>query len=322
MIDRCFKTGGSCEFSLEEIPEQVFIGLPFKYPYTDAFEYGVRPALQELGLMPWVGYEHPGSHDLFCKICEGLQTSSSAIIDISEPNPNVHFELGLLAGTSKPLVLIKQVGTEISTDLKGMGFAEYKDAKELYALVKERLNMVTAKAKTYPKIAAYATYKEFYRDCLLALSHSTKKVDLTHIRAEPPQDFEDTSDWFERVINWSDDNPYSRVRRIIAITNRRMLEWAQALSEHINDRPNRNFEVKVCRWDADFPAINLAIFDRKRVFVALTGSGATETAGFQISEHDIADFFLDYYNNIWGQSRPLNDFLRGVAEGEILLSEE
>ena len=81
MIDRCFKTGGSCMLDLEEIPDQVFLGMPYKAPYTDIFKYGVQPALQDLGLSPWIAYENPGTGDLLCNICQGIQRSSAAIID-------------------------------------------------------------------------------------------------------------------------------------------------------------------------------------------------------------------------------------------------
>ncbi|RLG28527.1 hypothetical protein DRO03_09610 [Methanosarcinales archaeon] len=262
MIERCFKTGRQCEFELEESPDQVFVGIPFKYPFKDLFEYGVRPALEELGLRPWIAYEHPGSRDIFCKMCEGL-----------------------------------------------------------CKLLKKHLTQATTKARTYPKVAGYATYREFYRDCSLALDQSSKKADLTHIRDEPPQDFEGVSDWFGEVIKWCDEHPYGKVRRLIAVSNDRMLAWAQELAEYVKNHPNYNFEVRVCQWTANFPAINMVIFDRRRVFIALTGFGATETAGFQVSDRLIADYFVDYYNNIWGKSDDLNNFLDRVAKGEICIDE-
>ena len=70
---------------------------------------------------------------------------------------NVDLTLGLLAGTPKPLILIKQKGSEVSTDLIGMENLEYNDTKELHQLLKEYLTNVTTKARTYPKIAGYAT---------------------------------------------------------------------------------------------------------------------------------------------------------------------
>ncbi|KAF5428200.1 hypothetical protein C5S42_03685 [Candidatus Methanomarinus sp.] len=319
MIKRCFKTGRQCEFKLEESSDQVFIGISYKHPFKDLFEYGVRPALKELGLRPWIAYEHTSSRDIFCKLCEGLQSSYAAIIDISEPNPNVHFELGILAGTSKPFILIKQKGADVSTGLKGMENLEYDSAKELCKLLKKHLIQATTRARTYPKVEGYATYREFYRDCLLALDQSSKKVDLTHIRDEPPQDFEGVSDWFEEVIKWCDEHPYGKVRRLIAVSNNRMLAWAQELAESVKTRPNYNFEVRVCQWTANFPAINMVIFDRRRVFIALTGFGATETAGFQVSDPPIADYFIEYYNNILGKSDDLSIFLDKVAKGEICI---
>jgi len=321
MIERCFKTGRQCAFELDESPDQVFVGIPFKTEFKDLFEYGVRPALKELELHPWIAYEHPDNRDIYCKMCEGLQSSSTAIIDISEPNPNVHFELGILAVTSKPFILIKKKGTDVSTDLKGMETLEYDGTEELSKLLKKHLTQATTKARTYPKVAGFATYQEFYRDGSLALGQSSKKVDLTHIRDEPPQDFEGVSDWFGEVIKWCDEHPYGKIRRLIAVSNNRMLAWAQELAEYVNNRPNYNFEVRVCQWTANFPAINMVIFDRRRVFIALTGSDATETAGFQVSDRLIADYFVDYYNNIWGKSDDLDDFLDRVAKGEICIDE-
>jgi len=310
MIERCFKTGGRCAIdNLRETPDQVFLGIPFKPPYIDIFEYGVRPALHELGLTPWIALEHPGIGDLLCKICQGLQSSSAAIIDISEPNPNVHFELGILAGSSKPLILIKQEGTQVPSDLSGMEYAEYADAKSLRQVLKDRLTLVTTRARTYPKVAPYATYRAFYNDLLITLENTQYKIDLTHIRDEPPSDFEGASDWFERVILWADEHPLGRVRRIISITNDKMRSWATELLITIQERKHGNFEVRVCDWHASFPAVNMAIFDRRRVFIALTGAGATETAGFNVSEHTITDYFVDYYNNIWSQSIPLRKYL-------------
>ena len=93
------------------------------------------------------------------------------------------------------------------------------------------------------------------------------------------------------------------------------------LCDYVKTRPNYNFEVRVCQWTANFPAINMVIFDRRRVFVALTGFGATETAGFQVSDRLIADYFVDYYNNIWGKSDDLNKFLDRVAKGEVCIDE-
>ena len=315
-MERCFRTGVGCAIDLEEISEQIFIGMPFHPPYTDLFEYGIQPVLQEFGLTPWIASAHPGNVDLLCKICRGLQTSSAAIIDISESNPNVHFELGILAGSSKPLILIKQEGKIVPADLAGMEYAEYSDAKTLSNTLRERLHLIMKKSSTYPKIIPYETYKIYYNDSLNMLNSTTQKIDLTHIRNEIPSDFIGTGEWFTKIIEWADEHPDGRVRRIISVSKdkEKVVAWAKQLLNVTKTMKHGNFEIKVCNWKADFPAINMAIFDRRRVSVALTGSGATETAGFTISERAVVNYFVDYYNNVWAKSLPLEEYLENISD--------
>ena len=309
-METCFKTGGVCSIGdLRTNSGQIYIGRPYKAPYSDYCKYGIVPAIESFGFTPWEAIEHHGKNDLLCKICQGIQTSAAAVIDISEPSPNVHFELGILAGMSKPSILVKQEDKETPTGLRGMEIAEYADASSLEIEVKKRL-LEIADSPSFSKITAYPTYQAYYKDLLSMLDAATARVDLTHIRSEPPAEFRGTSEWFEQVIRWADSHPYGRLRRIIAVRNDEMLEWAKKLAVIEEESKHANFNVRVCDWNSDFPAVNMAIFDRKIASIALTGSDATETAGFSVSERSIAEYFVDYYNNIWATAKPLNKFLR------------
>ena len=309
MLESCFKTGGMCSIGdLKTIPGQIYIGRPYKSPYSEYCKYGIVPAINSFGFSSWEAIEHHGRTDLLCKICQGIQTSAAAVIDISEPSPNVHFELGILAGMSKPAILVKQVDKETPTDLQGMEIVEYSDAEELSVELKKRLTEIAATA-SFSKITAYPTYQSYYSDLLSMLGSTKSKVDLTHIRNEPPAEFRGTSDWFEKVIEWTNDHPMGRVRRIIAVRNNEMFEWAKQLALVEEESKHANFTVRVCDWGSDFPAVNMAIFDRERVSVALTGADASETAGFSISDKAITNYFIDYYNNIWASSMPLKKFI-------------
>ena len=66
------------------------------------------------------------SIDLMCKICQSIQKASVCIVDITTWNANVMFELGLMYGWGKPVILIKhrEEKTE-KADLKGMQFIPY-----------------------------------------------------------------------------------------------------------------------------------------------------------------------------------------------------
>jgi predicted nucleotide-binding protein len=55
--------------------------------------------------------------DLACKVCQLAQRCEFAVVDISENNPNVFFELGLLYGLGRNVLLIRRTGTRIPADL-------------------------------------------------------------------------------------------------------------------------------------------------------------------------------------------------------------
>lgn len=138
MMPRCFKTDISeCPRVSRIVPGQVFIGMPFRGHFEDVFEYGIKPALEEMGYSHWKADDHPHIIDLMCKVCEGIQKSEFAIVDLSEWNPNVFFELGLCYGLGRRLLIIKREDSEIPTDLKGMEYVPYANAKELGQRLRE-----------------------------------------------------------------------------------------------------------------------------------------------------------------------------------------
>ncbi len=95
-IKKCFKTGQRCLEHIVEKPKQIFIGMPFSDEYNDVYQYGVLPAVKNLGFTAWKANEIISNIDVMCKICEEIQQSGYGIINISDWNPNVMFELGLL----------------------------------------------------------------------------------------------------------------------------------------------------------------------------------------------------------------------------------
>lgn len=127
----CFKIGAVCSKEVIVNPNQVFIGMPFKRRFADIHTHGIIPALEKSGLEPWKADEEPSNIDIMCKICEHLQESWYAIINITDWNPNVLFELGLAYGLGKAVVLIKHKESSVPVDLKGMEYIEYESSEDL-----------------------------------------------------------------------------------------------------------------------------------------------------------------------------------------------
>jgi hypothetical protein len=129
---RCFKTGSPvCPKNPVLDPNQVFIGMPFRPEFADSYKYGIVPALEAVGLYAWRASDAISNIDIMCKVCEGIQSSRYAVINISDWNPNVLFELGLAYGLSKVTVIVKDKRSEVPTDLVGMEYIEYSGSDEL-----------------------------------------------------------------------------------------------------------------------------------------------------------------------------------------------
>lgn len=135
---RCFKTGGDCTRDIRVKPNQVFVAMPYswdKLNMSDVYEFGIKGALQELGYEPLRADEVFLGRDLMCNICQHIQESPVGVVDISDWNPNVLLELGMMYGWGKTVILLKygQSDTHLPADLRGMLYLEYDSVRSLKA---------------------------------------------------------------------------------------------------------------------------------------------------------------------------------------------
>lgn len=124
---KCFKTGSDCSCinHISYHPDRVFIGCPFEPPFLNMVSFAIKPVMEEKHLEAWIACDSVSNIDIMCKICQAIQSSGRAIIDITGWNPNVLFELGLLYGNAKNVLLIKQKGHSSPVDLNGIEYLEY-----------------------------------------------------------------------------------------------------------------------------------------------------------------------------------------------------
>ena len=131
LMYRCFKTGQEWVFDIEEDDKSVFGGMPFRPESENVYKYAIVLALEKLGLKSWKADEEPWAIDIMCKVCQGIQKSRYAITNISEWNPNVLFELGLIYGLGKTAFIIKAREEAVPADLTGIEYIEYDDFGQL-----------------------------------------------------------------------------------------------------------------------------------------------------------------------------------------------
>ena len=122
---KCFKTGNECSCTINYNPKQVFIGCPFKPAFLNTVAFAIKPVLMECGWSVWIASDVVSNIDIMCKVCQAIQASGRAIIDITGWNPNVLLELGLLYGNDKNVLILKQKGEKSPIDLSGIEYLEY-----------------------------------------------------------------------------------------------------------------------------------------------------------------------------------------------------
>lgn len=134
---------------VERVPRNmktVFVGIPFSPYYKNVYEFAIRPALEGLDLCPWIAFEKKSVIDIMRKIFNGIQQSHIAIIDISEWNANVLFELGVLYGQNHPVILIKREDADVPADLAGLEYIPYGEFSTLADDLKQHLTSLTQSA--------------------------------------------------------------------------------------------------------------------------------------------------------------------------------
>ena len=129
---RCPLSTADCIKPVEPKMNQVFVAMPYelKTPgvvtnMNEVYRLGIRPTLRDLGYSILRADESPFVGALMCNVCQGIQESVLCIVDITDWNPNVLLELGLMYGLGKTTVILKHARSEVPTDLKFALYSEY-----------------------------------------------------------------------------------------------------------------------------------------------------------------------------------------------------
>ncbi len=68
--------------------------------------------------------------DLRMKIHQAIYNAAFILGDVSDPRPNIYYELGYAVACNKPVLLISKENANIHTDLQGLEMISYTDNKE------------------------------------------------------------------------------------------------------------------------------------------------------------------------------------------------
>ncbi len=126
-----------------------FIAMPVTTTLAHAEQYGDRahwhhvmeslfvPAVEAAGFEPWRPVAK-GSHLIHAEIVRQLEQADMVLVDMSQSNPNVFFELGVRTSVNKPIALVRSdPAMPIPFDVSGINTHTYDPALKAWHIASE-----------------------------------------------------------------------------------------------------------------------------------------------------------------------------------------
>ena len=105
---------------------QAFVIMPFSEPWSDVvYSKIIEPALRSAKVDYTRGDTTVRVGDLTANIWNEILRAGLVIADISVPNVNVFYELGLAHAMGKDVLLLKKKGEDVAADFGGAHYYEY-----------------------------------------------------------------------------------------------------------------------------------------------------------------------------------------------------
>lgn len=105
---------------------EVFVVMPFSQPWSDeVFEKMFKPGIEDAGFAVARGDFIVRVGDLSTNVWRSITQAGLIVAEVSVPNPNVYYEIGLADALGKPVFLFKQEGVALPADFGGAHYYDY-----------------------------------------------------------------------------------------------------------------------------------------------------------------------------------------------------
>ena len=95
-----------------------FVMMPFSEVFDDIYQYGIKPACEEAGVLPRRIDEQIFTGNILERIYSQIAQADVVISDLTSRNPNVYYETGYAQALGKRIILLTQSANDIPFDLK------------------------------------------------------------------------------------------------------------------------------------------------------------------------------------------------------------
>jgi hypothetical protein len=120
-----------CAYDIRVDYPDVFIVMPFSESWSDdVYTQMMRPGVEDAKFEAVRGDTIVRIGDLNTNLWQQITQAGVIVADVSAPNPNVYFEIGLADALGKPIFIFKQDGIKLPADFGGQHYYSY-DLKDL-----------------------------------------------------------------------------------------------------------------------------------------------------------------------------------------------
>jgi hypothetical protein len=129
------KLDGAAEVQVDRA--RVFAVMPFSETWSDdVWTLCIEPAVRGAGLTPQRGDTTLRTGRLIQNVWNEILRCGCVIADLSAPNPNVYYELGMAQALGRDVFVMVQTGVDLPADLKGVHYVKY-DRHQLPAALRD-----------------------------------------------------------------------------------------------------------------------------------------------------------------------------------------
>lgn len=121
-----------------------FVLMPFDEDFRSIYDRIIEPAILEAGFTPVRADTALDQQNVMADVIRGLAAAALVVADLSGPNPNVMYELGIAHALNKPTVLISQNLEDVPFDLRAYRVQTYTTHFEEAAELRRHLAKVAA----------------------------------------------------------------------------------------------------------------------------------------------------------------------------------
>lgn len=107
--------------------------------YDHAYYRGIKLAVEAAGFNCGRMREDPGPKNIPARLVRNLLKADLIIVDVSEPNPNVYYELGISHTLGNKTIVVTQNIDQLPFDLRGELAIPYKDSRDGLELLQQHL---------------------------------------------------------------------------------------------------------------------------------------------------------------------------------------